>query len=122
MKRILICDDIEDMVELLKIVLEPEGYTVETANSAASAISKIRQNTPDLLVSNVMMPDMSGYELANYIKTNLNIKNLPILFVTAALESEFKQESLNKISQVMFKPLDINEFVDKIKFMLRENL
>lgn len=118
MKRILICDDIEDMVEILRLALEPEGYTVETVNNAASAISKIQQNLPDLLISNIMMPDMSGYDLAHYIENNLGIKNLPILFITAMAESDFEKENLKKSHQVMFKPLDIYEFIDKIKSIL----
>ncbi|BBD63586.1 response regulator receiver sensor signal transduction histidine kinase (plasmid) [Nostoc sp. HK-01] len=120
MKKILICDDIEDIVELLRFTLEPEGFAVDTTNSAREAIFKIQQNQPDLLVSNVMMPDMSGYELAKYIQKNLKIDNLPILFITAINEEEFKRESLVQLSQVMFKPLDIQNFIDKIKSMLNE--
>lgn len=120
MKKILICDDIDDMVEVLRFSLEPEGFAVDTTNSAREAILKIQNNQPDLLVSNVMMPDMSGYELAQYIKEKLKIENLPILFITAVNEEDFKRESLSHLSQVMFKPLDIEQFINKIKSMLED--
>ena len=63
MPRILVTDDEPNIVRLIQVNLERQGFQVETANNGAQALEKIRANRPDLLVSDVMMPEMDGFEL-----------------------------------------------------------
>lgn len=114
-KQILVCDDIEEMVQILKITLESQGYQVETTNSGLEAISKIQTNQPDLFITNLMMPDMTGWDVINYVTQNLKLTTLPILVVSAT-----KQEDLLKdeVAGFLCKPVKFDEFVAKVKSIL----
>lgn len=115
LKKILVCDDATDISELIKLVLESEGYIVETSNSAALAIFKIQDNRPDLFISDILMPDMDGYSLVNHIENVLDIKDLKILFLTGSLENDFKKSNIGKRFQICQKPLNVNELIDTVK-------
>ncbi|MDZ8088531.1 MAG: response regulator [Nostoc sp. DedQUE12b] len=114
-KHILVCDDIEQMVQMMKLVLESEGYEVSTANRGLEAIDKIQIKTPHLLITNLMMPDMSGWELINYVRQNLNLNTLPILIVSANNEEDFLN---NEVAGFLFKPVQLDVFVKKVKSIL----
>ncbi len=81
--KILIVDDISSNVLLLKVLLVKEQYNVITASSGREALTLIEQEKPDLLLLDVMMPEMSGYEVAQHMKTNAEMKEIPIIFLTA---------------------------------------
>ena len=81
--KILIVDDISSNVLLLKVLLVKEQYNVITASSGREALTLIEQEKPDLLLLDVMMPEMSGYEVAQHMKMNAEMKEIPIIFLTA---------------------------------------
>ncbi|MEH2277308.1 MAG: response regulator [Nostoc sp.] len=114
-KHILVCDDIKPMVEMMKLILESEGYEVSTANSGSEAIDKIQMNKPNLLITNLSMPDMSGWDIVNYVRQNLKLNTLPILIVSGNNEEEFIN---NEVAGFLCKPVKLDVFVKKVKSIL----
>lgn len=114
-KHILVCDDIEQMVQIMKLALESEGYKVSTANRGSEAIDKIQMNKPNLLITNLRMPDMSGWDIVNYVRQNLKLNTLPILIVSANNEEEFLN---NEVAGFLCKPVKLDVFVKKVKSIL----
>ncbi|MEH2170660.1 MAG: response regulator [Nostoc sp.] len=114
-KHILVCDDIEQMVQMMKLVLESEGYEVSTANRGSEAIDKIQMRKPHLLITNLMMPDMSGLDVINYVRQNLKLNTLPILIVSANNEEDFLN---NEVAGFLCKPVKLDVFVKKVKSIL----
>ncbi len=117
-KYILVCDDIQEILELIQTVLESEGYEVETANSALAAISKIKIRQPDLLITNLIMPDMNGCDLIYYVRENLKLNTFPVLIVSATNEQSFSHKD---IADFIPKPFYINEFLEKVNSILELN-
>jgi CheY-like chemotaxis protein len=112
---ILVVDDIPDNCFLLQAFLEAEGYSVDTAESGSEAIAKIELNLPSLVLLDVMMPGMNGFEVAESIRENLHLLSLPILFVTgmdALKTSEIEQANVNGIIR---KPIDLEQLLEKVK-------
>ena len=81
--RILIVDDIVDNLFLLQTVLEAEGYEVEVADNGRFAVAKVEAAPPDLILLDVMLLDMSGYEVTQRIRQNQELPYIPLLLVTA---------------------------------------
>ena len=80
--RILVVDDVADNSFLLQTFLELEGYQVEVADSGYLALEKIETAPPDLVLLDVMMPGMNGYEVVKHIRENQQLPFIPILLVT----------------------------------------
>jgi two-component system OmpR family response regulator len=89
-KRILVVDDEASFTAMLKCALEADGYyEVHEENDATRAVTAAREVDPDLIVLDVMMPDMDGSEVAALLREDRRFANTPIVFITAlALESE----------------------------------
>ena len=82
-KRILVVDDDEMVLMALEELLSPEGYAVHTVLSGAEALKKLDQNGYDLLVLDIIMPEMDGFELCKRIREREGYKETPIVFLTA---------------------------------------
>jgi len=81
-------DDEPHIVRLIQVNLERQGYQVETANNGAQALAKIRESRPDLLVSDVMMPEMDGFELLANIRRDATLMDLPVIMLTAKAQDK----------------------------------
>lgn len=118
MFHILIADDDKNTRLLLKTVLEEGKYVVYTAENGADALRVIDHEHIDLVVLDVMMPKMDGYELTELLRQNNN--NLPILMVSAKqLPSDRRKGFLVGIDDYMTKPIDEVEMLLRIKALLR---
>ena len=118
MIRILVVDDDKNTRVLFKAVLEAEGYTVLTAADGEEALSVLEHDHIDLVVLDVMMPNMDGYEFTKTLRTADN--NLPILMVSAKqLPADKKQGFLVGIDDYMTKPIDEEEMLLRIRALLR---
>lgn len=91
-KRILIVDDDALNRDLLQTVLKRQGYTVSQANSGTTAISMVEADPPDLIILDVRMVGMSGYEVCEYLKGNPATHAIPILMLTAFDEKSGERE------------------------------
>lgn len=114
-KRILIVDDDLTFIMLLRGKLEREGYEVDEAHAGKDAEDMVSQNAYDLILMDFSMPDIRGHEICQTIRQNTNLKDLPIIMITAfqnRSEEFFKEEGA---TDVMYKPLDHDDLLEKIK-------
>lgn len=81
--KILIVDDVMSNVLLLKVLLTNEKFAIATASNGRQALEQVEKENPDLVLLDVLMPDMSGFEVAQHLKSNPNTADIPIIFLTA---------------------------------------
>lgn len=118
MIKILLVEDDYDLNNLVKTILERNSYSVSNFYSAKDALKSMENKVYDLIVSDIMMPEIDGFEFAKIIREN--DKNIPILFMTAKDEYEDKLRSYSLgVDDYMVKPIDIKELVLRIGALLR---
>ncbi len=113
--QILAIDDLADNLFLLQVILEAEGYEVEIANSGTSALDMLEELHPDLILLDLMMPDMNGYEVTKRIRQKQRFASVPILLVTAHTESSASQGLAVGANDFIRKPIDCNDLIAKIR-------
>lgn len=116
--RILVVDDIPDNSFLLKILLEEEGYQVEVADSGHAALAKIEAQPPDLVLLDVMMPDMSGFEVTRQIRQNRQLPFIPILLITAHDQPKASEGFEVGADGFLRKPIESEELLDRVHSIL----
>ncbi len=118
MPRILAVDDEPNIVRLIQVNLERQGYQVETANNGAQALAKIKANRPDLVVSDVMMPEMDGFELLANIRRDPTLMDLPVIMLTAKAQDRDVmtgyQTGADMYLTKPFNPQELLQFVKRI--------
>ena len=95
MTKILVVDDEEDIVDLLVGDLSAEGYDVKSANNGASALVEIYRDRPDVVVLDLMLPILNGYQVLSELRGNSTTKNLPIIMLTAILSEQVEETVRN---------------------------
>ena len=117
MPKILVVDDEPHIIELAKLYLEREGYEVEGAADGGDALSRQSAGNPDLIVLDLMLPDIDGYEVCRQIRTKSDV---PILMLTA------RKEDIDKIvglelgaDDYLTKPFNPRELVARVRAILR---
>lgn len=83
MNRLLIVDDNPSDLIMLETLLKGNGYTVSTARNGIEALEQSRRDPPDLIISDILMPDMDGFSLCRAIKKDAALKKIPFIFYTA---------------------------------------
>lgn len=118
-ETILIVDDDLDILELLKMNLEPEGYNVRTANDGESAVQSACADPPDIILLDVMMPQKSGFEVIEELKNIEDTKNVPVILVTARGQTEDKVLGLDTgADDYITKPFDLREVTARVEAVL----
>jgi signal transduction histidine kinase len=117
--RILVVDDLPDNCFLIQALLQEEGYEISTANSGAEALERIHQSPPDLLLLDVMMPGLDGYEVTRRIRQNPDIPFLPILLITAHDQPSLVRGLDLGADEFIRKPVDVDELVARVRSLLR---
>ena len=122
-KKILVVDDENDMVELIKLILETEGFQVITATSGKSALEKLPQETPDLILLDIAMPDIDGWHVIKKIKETERFKKIPVIMVTALAQSRDKIMGLHILNadDYITKPFGRQELIKRVKRHLSLN-
>lgn len=116
---ILAVDDIPDNLLLVQLALEQEGHQVVLAHDGCTALKQIKQAPPSLILLDVMMPGMDGYEVTRRIRQDRNIPFIPILLVTAREESSLVQGLDAGADEFVRKPFQIDELQARVRSMLR---
>jgi signal transduction histidine kinase len=113
---ILVVDDIKENLTVLGSILKQSGYRIALADNGAVAIDFARKREPDLILLDVMMPDMDGYETCQIIKKNPKIANIPIIFITARsdMESTVKGFDLGAVDYIV-KPFNRKELLARVQ-------
>jgi two-component system cell cycle response regulator len=118
--RILVVDDHPDNVEIINARLSSRGFVVETATNGQEALDQVRANPPHLILLDVMMPLMDGYEVARRIKTDEALPFIPIILVTARDSTQDKVEGLDAgADDYLTKPVNFPELEARVRSMLR---
>lgn len=118
--RILIVDDNQANVELLRMQLRPYEYTLEVAYNGEEALEKVKAFYPDLILLDLMMPKMDGYEVCQILKNDKNTWFIPIIVVTALRELQDKLKAIEiGADDFLIKPYNKLEMVTRVKSLLR---
>jgi DNA-binding response OmpR family regulator len=114
--NILIVDDNSENLRLLSKTLAQKGYTVCPAKSGKIALAAVGKKAPDLFLLDIMMPEMDGYELCRRLKAGENLKDIPVIFLTARSASEdiVKGFELGAVDYVL-KPFRIPELLSRVE-------
>lgn len=112
--RILVVDDVADNVFLLQTILESEGYSVETAMNGTIALDKIEETNPNLVLLDIMMPGLNGYEVTRKVRQSERFSALPIVLLTAHDEYFHKPYREVGANDLIRKPIDFDELLSKV--------
>ncbi len=119
-RYILVVEDEEDIVSLISFHLEKEGYLVQSAASGPEALDLVRERLPDLIVLDIMLPELDGLEVCRRLRSNEKSAAVPILILSARKEEFDKVLGLELgADDYMVKPFSVRELVARIRAMLR---
>jgi len=124
-KKLVLCiDDDQDMLDLMRLILTRRGYDVLRARGGSLALEILATKKPDVILLDVMMPEMDGWEVLQRIKTNPSIQHIPVIFVTAKAESVDKVLGLQiaKVADYIPKPFSPQELYERIEKVLHLSL
>ena len=121
--KVLVVDDEEHITELLKIGLSMSGFEVERAATGRGALEAIEKSRPDIVVLDVMLPDLSGFDVTKRLRQSEGAgTRIPVIFLTARDTTADKIEGLRLGSDdYMTKPFSIEELVERVKAVLRRS-
>jgi len=120
MTKILIIDDEPDIVESLEVMLTPRGYHVVTASSGGSGVGSAASEKPDIILLDVMMPGMDGFETCRRLKNSDETKNIPVLLLTALNQSDDKVKGLDAgADDFITKPFNDVELRARVRAFVR---
>jgi DNA-binding response OmpR family regulator len=119
MSRIFVVDDEPDVIELLRTILEAEGFEVEATTDGRSALPRIVDRPPDLLLLDLMMPDMDGFELLKLVRQDPRGRDLRVLILSARTAPQDQLESLQLgANAYVFKPFSPRDLVRQVRSLL----
>jgi two-component system, OmpR family, phosphate regulon response regulator PhoB len=119
-ERILLVDDEPDLIELLRVNLDQAGYTVDSAEDGRAALVSIRRNPPDLLILDLMLPDVSGSEICRRVRADPQLSGIPIIMLTAKADEVDRVVGLELgADDYVTKPFSPREMTLRVRAVLR---
>jgi DNA-binding response OmpR family regulator len=119
--KVLIVEDDLPTVELLKFTLQSEGFETPVAYDGVAALRTVEKENPDLILLDVMIPGVDGFEVCQLLKHNIKFMNTPIIMVTAKVRKEDRMLGFEKgADDYISKPFDPIELVARIKKLLAQ--
>lgn len=122
MNRLLIVDDNQFDLNMLETLLKGNGYVVSTARNGIEALEQLRRAPPDLIISDILMPDMDGFSLCRALKKDPALKNIPFIFYTATYTHPRDEEFALSLGAEKFilKPTDPEEFITILRTVIKK--
>jgi two-component system phosphate regulon response regulator PhoB len=118
-QKVLVLDDDAAMVNLLATVLEAEGFTAQKAHSANEALVCLRKERPDLILLDIMMPEMDGFKFLAMIRSNPDTHAIPVIILTVLSDEKNILEGFKKeADEYVTKPFDPQALVDTVREVL----
>ena len=115
-KRVLICDDDPVILRLLEVNLELEGYQVLSAHNGQEALEIAQTELPDLIVMDIMMPRLNGYEAAEVLKSASDTAAIPVVFLSAkAQQSDIDRGKAYGVEEYLTKPFDPGDLLEVVE-------
>ena len=116
-RHILCIEDEPEMIDLIRLILGRRGYEVQGASGGKEGLQKVQQELPDMVLLDLMMPDMDGWEVYQQIKADEKTKSIPVIVITAKAQSIDKVLGLHvaKVEDYIAKPFSPQELLDSIE-------
>ncbi|HJZ12391.1 MAG TPA: response regulator [Acidobacteriota bacterium] len=120
-QKILLVDDEEDILDFLELILEEQGYSVIKANSGKEALAVAQMHHPELILLDIMMPEMDGWEVLKFLKADEETADIPVAMLTARTEMKDKIQGLQEGAvDYICKPFATKELLDKLQIILAQ--
>jgi two-component system, OmpR family, response regulator VicR len=121
-RRLLYIEDEQEMIELVRLILARRGFEVIGANGGRQGLEAVRTLLPDLVLLDLMMPDMDGWDVYQQMKADEATQNIPVIVVTAKAQSIDKVLGLHiaKVDDYISKPFSPQELVESIEKVLEK--
>jgi DNA-binding response OmpR family regulator len=116
--RILIVDDENDFIELLQYKLAGHGYELIVANDGVHALSQARQAKPNLILLDILLPDLDGLSVCEILRRQPSTRKIPIIFMSALSSEVTKRTASMNADDFFTKPLDLNRLEKRIDELL----
>ena len=123
LKCILCVEDEPEMIDLIRLILGRRGFEVKGATGGVDGLKMIRDDKPDLILLDLMMPDMDGWEVYQQIKADENTKHIPVIVVTAKAQSIDKVLGLHiaKVDDYIAKPFSPQDLINSVERVLQKS-
>jgi CheY-like chemotaxis protein len=118
MKKILVIDDQPEVLELLGDLLKHNKYEVLTATEGVEGLAKAQSHKPDLIILDIAMPVMDGYDFMKELRTDDELKNVPVIIITGRVQLKeiFEEQGIH---DYIMKPFDKKELLTKVKKLIK---
>lgn len=115
--RLVYIEDEQEMIDLVRLIMARRGFEVLGANGGHDGLALIRQNMPDLVLLDLMMPDMDGWDVYQQMKADEKTRDIPVIVITAKAQSIDKVLGLHiaKVDDYISKPFSPSELVESIE-------
>lgn len=122
-RRIICIEDEPEMIDLFKLILTRRGFEVIGANGGRQGLELVKEIKPDLVLIDLMMPDMDGWEVYQNLKANEETQNIPVIVVTAKAQSIDRVLGLHiaKVNDYIAKPFSPSALLESIEQVLSQN-
>lgn len=118
-KTILAVDDEQDIIDMLVLLLESEGYRILSAPGGAEAIALLEEQTPDLVLLDIMMPEVDGHKVCKHIRAQERLSAMPVLMLTAKNDIAHIAQAVDEGADgFIVKPFDVDQFLRVLQFRL----
>lgn len=122
-RTIVIVEDEQEMIDLIELILTRRGFDVVGANGGTAGLQAIREHKPDLVLLDLMMPEMDGWQVYQQLKADESTVNIPVIVVTAKAQNIDKVLGLHiaKVDDYIPKPFSLEELVSRIEKVLKRS-
>lgn len=121
-KRVVCIEDEPEMIDLVRLILGRKGFSVIGANGGIEGLETVQRERPDLVLLDLMMPDMDGWEVYQQMKADEELRNIPVVVVTAKAQSIDKVLGLHiaKVDDYITKPFSPQELLESVEKIIGE--